>query len=123
MAVELHIYRFFRVTCTIHATEVKIPIRFSVGNTRFLAFFAISCTHETVLVSVHYNRMRSNFCSIRAVRSKKIEEVFRTGCHTDKKEENNFIMNKEIQMGAVAKSYITNGLLIYDYKFAHFLMY
>jgi hypothetical protein len=57
------------------------------------------------------------------VRSKKIEEVCRTGCHTDKKEENNFIMNKEIQMGAVTKSYITNGLLIYNYKFAHFLIY
>jgi hypothetical protein len=33
----------------------------------------------------------------------------------DKKENKlNFLINKEIQKGAVAKSYITNGLLIYD---------
>ncbi len=29
-------------------------------------------------------------------------------------------MYKEIQKGAVAKSYMTEGLLIYDYIFAHF---
>jgi hypothetical protein len=56
------------------------------------------------------------------VRSKKIEEVCRTGRHTDKKEENNFLMYKEIQKGAVAKLYITNGLLLNNYKFAHFLI-
>jgi hypothetical protein len=32
-------------------------------------------------------------------------------------------MYKEIQNGAVAKSYITNGLLIYGEIFAHFLIY
>jgi hypothetical protein len=31
--------------------------------------------------------------------------------------------NKEIQYGAVAKSYMTNGLLIYGEIFAHFLKY
>jgi hypothetical protein len=31
--------------------------------------------------------------------------------------------NKEIQNGAVAKSYMTNGLLIYGEIFAHFLIY
>jgi len=67
--------------------------------------------------------MRCNFSSIRAVSSKKIEEVCRTGRHTDKKEENNFLIYKEIQKGSVAKSCITNGLLICDYKFAHFLIY
>ena len=36
------------------------------------------------------------------------------GHHTDKKENQNFPIYKEIQNGAVAKSYITNGLLIYD---------
>ncbi len=33
---------------------------------------------------------------------------------TDKKETKIFLQNKEIQKGAVAKSYMTNGLLIYD---------
>ncbi len=34
--------------------------------------------------------------------------------HTDKKEKKVFLTYKEIQKGAVAKSYMTNGLLIYD---------
>jgi hypothetical protein len=33
-----------------------------------------------------------------------------------------FYMYKEIQSGAVAKSYMTNGLLIYGEIFAHFLI-
>ncbi len=33
--------------------------------------------------------------------------------HTDKKEKKIFLEYKEIQNGAVAKSYMTNGLLIY----------
>ncbi len=33
--------------------------------------------------------------------------------HTDKKENQNFLLYKEILNGAVAKSYMTNGLLIY----------
>jgi hypothetical protein len=36
--------------------------------------------------------------------------------YTDKKD-------KEIQTGAVAKSYMTNGLLKYGEIFAHFLIY
>ncbi len=35
------------------------------------------------------------------------------GC-TDKKENEIFLIYKEIQKGAVAKSYMTKGLLIYD---------
>jgi hypothetical protein len=38
---------------------------------------------------------------------------------TDKKENQNFPIYKEIQNGAVAKSYITNGLLIYGEIFTH----
>jgi hypothetical protein len=34
--------------------------------------------------------------------------------NTDKKENKIFLIYKEIQKGAVAKSYMTNGLLIYD---------
>ncbi len=43
--------------------------------------------------------------------------------HTDKKENQNFPIYKEIQNGAVAKSYITNGLLIYGEIFPNFLIY
>ncbi len=43
--------------------------------------------------------------------------------HTDKKEKKIFLKYKEIQGGAVAKSYMTNGLLIYGEIFAHFLIY
>ncbi len=42
---------------------------------------------------------------------------------TDKKENQIFILDKEIQDGAVAKSYMTHGLLIYGEIFAHFLIY
>jgi hypothetical protein len=34
--------------------------------------------------------------------------------YTDKKDNKVFLIYKEIQNGAVAKSYMTNGLLIYD---------
>jgi hypothetical protein len=43
--------------------------------------------------------------------------------YTDKKENQNFPIYKEIQNGAVAKSYITNGLLLYGEIFPHFLIY
>ncbi len=43
--------------------------------------------------------------------------------YTNKKENKIFLTYKEIQSGAVAKSYMTNGLLIYGEIFAHFLIY
>jgi hypothetical protein len=43
--------------------------------------------------------------------------------YTDKRENKTFLIYKEIQMGSGAKSYMTNGLLIYGEKFAHFLKY
>jgi hypothetical protein len=43
--------------------------------------------------------------------------------YTDKKENKIFLLYKDIQYGAVAKSYMTNGLLIYGEIFAHFLIY
>jgi hypothetical protein len=42
---------------------------------------------------------------------------------TDKKENQIFLISKEIQNGAIAKSYMTNGLLIYGEIFEHFLIY
>jgi hypothetical protein len=45
----------------------------------------------------------------------------RKGRYTDKKEKLfPHILYKEIQKGAVAKSYMTNGPLIYDQIYAHF---
>jgi hypothetical protein len=41
---------------------------------------------------------------------------------TDKKENQIFLKFREIQNGAVAKSYMTNGLLIYGEIFAPFLL-
>jgi hypothetical protein len=43
--------------------------------------------------------------------------------YTDKKENQNFPIYKEIYNGAVAKSYITNGLLIYGEIFPHLIIY
>ncbi len=34
--------------------------------------------------------------------------------YSDKKEKKNFLIYKEIQMGAVAKSYMRKGFLIYE---------
>jgi hypothetical protein len=42
--------------------------------------------------------------------------------YTDKKEKKIFLIYQEIQNGAVAKSYMTNGLLIYGELLAHFLI-
>ncbi len=39
---------------------------------------------------------------------------FREKFHSDKKDNKIFLIYKKIQKGAVAKSYMTNGLLIYD---------
>jgi len=43
--------------------------------------------------------------------------------YTDKKENQIFLIYKEIHNGALAKSYMTNGLLIYGEIYAHFLIY
>jgi hypothetical protein len=45
------------------------------------------------------------------------------GLYTDKKEKKIFLIYKDIQTGAVAKLYMTNGLLIYGEIFAYFLIY
>jgi hypothetical protein len=43
--------------------------------------------------------------------------------YTDKTEDQIFLIYKEIQNGAVAKSYMTNDLLIYGEIFAHVRIY
>ncbi len=49
--------------------------------------------------------------------------LYLIGLFTDKKENKIFFIYKEIQNVAVAKSYMTNGLLIYEEIFAHFLIH
>ncbi len=44
----------------------------------------------------------------------KFTVFLRDTSHVDKKEKQIFQIYKEIQKGAVAKSYMTNSLLIYD---------
>jgi hypothetical protein len=48
------------------------------------------------------------------VHSQKIYANKTKKTHTDKKENKIFLKYKEIQKGAVAKSFMTNGLLTYD---------
>jgi hypothetical protein len=45
--------------------------------------------------------------------------------YTDKKENKMFLLNKEIQMGSGAKSYMRKGFLIYEemYKYFHHTVY
>ncbi len=43
--------------------------------------------------------------------------------YTDKNENQIFLIYREIQSGAAAKSYMTNGLLIYGEIFSHILIY
>ncbi len=46
-----------------------------------------------------------------------------TWVHTDKKENLIFLIYKEIQMGAVAKSYMKKGFLIYEEMRKHLVIY
>jgi hypothetical protein len=43
--------------------------------------------------------------------------------YTDEKENKVFLIYEEIQNGAVAKSYMTNSLLIHGEIFSHFLIF
>jgi hypothetical protein len=44
-------------------------------------------------------------------------------CYTDKKENKIFLIYKEIQMGAVAKSYMRKGFLIYEEMCTYLFIY
>jgi hypothetical protein len=55
--------------------------------------------------------------------SKNVKSEAVSSSYTDKKENRIFPIYREIQSGAVPKSYMTNGLLIYREIFAHFPIY
>jgi hypothetical protein len=57
------------------------------------------------------------------VRQERYKAMLRDRIHNDKKVNQIFLIYKEIQKGVVAKSYMTNGLLIYGEIFANFLIY
>jgi hypothetical protein len=46
-----------------------------------------------------------------------------TSAHTDKKENKIFLLCKEIQMGAVAKSYMRKGFLMYEEMRKYLVIY
>ncbi len=52
------------------------------------------------------------------LRSLCVNEPEKTSVYTDKKENQIFLTYKEVQNGAAAKSYMTNGLLIYEERFS-----
>jgi hypothetical protein len=51
------------------------------------------------------------------------KSTFLKGVRTDKKENQIFLICKEIQSGAVAKSYMRNGFLIYEEMRKYFPIY
>jgi hypothetical protein len=53
----------------------------------------------------------------------KPNQIYLASHCTDKKENQIFLIQKKIQSGAVAKSFMINGLLIYGEIFAHFLIH
>jgi hypothetical protein len=55
-----------------------------------------------------------NLFSIKVPFSSSLKTTGYIGIYTDKKENKIFLIFKDFQKGAVAKSYMTNGLLIYD---------
>jgi hypothetical protein len=64
-------------------------------------------------VSISVSRPSFTYKSVLGLRKNFPEYVF-TSKHTDKKEKKIFLIYKEIQNGAVAKSYMRKGFLIYE---------
>jgi hypothetical protein len=73
--------------------------------------FCTTCKDNCTTVKVDKREEEHHFLTIKAY------------TYTDKKENQIFLKYKEIQNGAVATSFMTNGLLIYGEIFAHFLIY
>ncbi len=75
------------------------------------------------LMYVQYDKSIMIIVQYTAQINRSIRKLVPVYGHTDKKENQIFLIYKEIQSGAVAKSYMTNGLLKYREIFAHFLIY
>ncbi len=68
-------------------------------------------------------RCRTFWSSRSSYSASAIPHPLRQAWYTDKKKNLIFLLYEEIQNGAVAKSYMTNSLLIYGEIFAHCLIY
>ncbi len=93
----------------------KISLPCEVVKKRFLQLLANLSPQISRLIGCIWNIFIVQW------KTTKSRESFHS--HTDKKENHIFLMYKEIQSGAVAKSYRTNGLLKYWEIFAHFHIY
>ncbi len=97
---------------SITVLQIPIIIRFSISH---------FSTNSYLFILQNCNRLAGTSQHCINIRIKVFLKKFNR-C-TDKKENQIFLIYKEIQNGAVAKSYMTNGLLIYGEIFAHFLSY
>jgi hypothetical protein len=68
-------------------------------------------------------RNKSYAVILRVVVNVRLRVDLSTLHHTDKKENQNFLIYKEIQSGAVAKSYMRKGFLIYEEMGKYFPIY
>ncbi len=83
----------------------------------------MSDKHKLLVLNTHEQEVQGDGKNKRKKAIKSKERILESK-HTDKKENQTFLICKEIQNeGAVAKSYMTNGLLIYREIFTHFLIY
>ncbi len=88
----------------------QIPLNFLIYEENFLFIF----------ISVVYPLNNIAYCWPIFLSVMLAQECYP---YTDIKENQIFLIHKEIQNRAVARSYMTNGLLIYGEIFAHFLIY
>ncbi len=86
--------------CPYHQV-VKITAPFCTPLGEFRDVFSLA-------VSQHKINLEDCRCHI----SSTLEIIFRIVHYADKKENKIFLLYKKVQKGAVAKSYMTNGLLI-----------
>ncbi len=99
----------------LNSTLIRLPpLRFhSVGT---ISFQNNSPPHATI----HLKAAPGRLAGTRQVGS---TAVSLQAPRTDQKENQIFLICKEFHNGEVAKSFMTNGLLIYGEIFAHFLKY
>ncbi len=95
----------------IHNFSTKCTIKI---NKNLLSLKSLSYKNIS-LVTAQLSRGGDQRCRIRSRIRNKSFRIHNPGrlC-TDKKENKIFLIYKEIQKGVVAKSYMTNGLLIFD---------
>jgi hypothetical protein len=74
-------------------------------------------------LSTSSQRQNVKTCKLLFKSTVKCTSAFLTILYTSKKEKKIFLINKEIQKGAVAKSYMRRGFLIYEEKRKYLVIY